>query len=68
MSAPANDPVTLVVTLVRDEPLQLFVTNAKRPKGEWIARALVIDLSREAEDGTASLTIARKLAEARGLV
>jgi hypothetical protein len=68
MTAPANDPVTLVVTLVRDEPLQLFVANAKRPKGEFIARALVIDMTREAEDGTASLTIARKLAETRGLV
>lgn len=70
MSAPANDPVTLVVTVLKNERgvPSIMVKNTKCPNGVWIPRGLIIDMTREAEDGTASLTIARKLAEARGMV
>ena len=70
MSAPANDPITLTVTVLKNERSvpSIMVSNSKCPKGTWIARGLIIDMTREAEDGTASLTIARKLAETRGLI
>jgi hypothetical protein len=70
MSAPANDPVTLTVTVFKNERgiPSILVANTKCPKGTWIARGLIIDMTREAEGGTAYLTIARKLAETRGLV
>lgn len=68
MTSPASDPVTLPVTMLRDEPLAIEVCNAVCPKGTWIPRALIIDITREAEDGTVSLTIARALAQTRGLM
>lgn len=70
MTAPALTPITLTVTVLRNERdmPSIMVANDRRPKGEWIPRALIIDMTREAEDGSAQLTIAKALAQARGLV
>lgn len=68
MKPSAFEPVTLTVTMLRNEPLAIQVANKSSPKGAWIPRALIIDITREAEDGTVSLTIARALAQTRGLM
>lgn len=68
MTSASTDAVTLTVTLLRDEPLSLLVANDLRPKGEFIPRGLLIDIGREASDGTTTITIARGLAESRGLI
>ena len=68
MTPAAHDPVTLTVTMLRNDPLAIQVANSVSPKGTWIPRSLIIDITREAEDGTVSLTIARALAQTRGLM
>lgn len=70
MTAPAHTPITLTVSVLineRDKP-SIMVGNKRVPKGTWIPRSLIIDMTREAEDGTVQLTIAKALAETRGLV
>ena len=69
MTAPARAPVTITVTVLRndrDMP-SIQVANERLPQGTWIPRALIIDMTREAEDGSAQLTIAKALAQTRGL-